>query len=124
MNALSLPARCRLFIAVILIAGLSAPAGEAAELAQRLLTRSPEFIAAQTRMRGDSVRGSVIFHASAAGCIKCHSDGSTPSPLGPKLTDISREVTDAYLIEAILRPSRTMAVGRKPSAMLFSAQWE
>ena len=118
MNTLSLPARCRIFVAAVLTVGLLAPAGEAAELAQRLLTRSPEFIAAQTRMRGDSVRGSVIFHASAAGCIKCHSDGSTPSPLGPKLTDISREVTDAYLIEAILRPSRTISKGYETVAVV------
>jgi len=118
MNTALLSSRCSFFLTAVCFVGLLTSRGGAAELAARLLARSPETIAAQARMRGDPVRGSVIFHTSAAGCIKCHSDGSTPSPLGPKLTNISREVSDAHLIEAILQPSRSISKGYETVAVV------
>ena len=118
MNKRSFSSRCRIFLTILLLVGPIASAGAAAELAERLLARPPAIIAAQARMRGDPARGSVIFHTSAAGCIKCHSDGSSPSPLGPKLTDIAREASDAYLIEAILHPSRTIRKGYETVAVV------
>ena len=118
MNSRSFSSRCRIFLTALLLVCPIAPAGVAAELAERLLARPPAIIAAQARMRGDPARGSVIFHTSAAGCIKCHSDGSSPSPLGPKLTDIAREASDASLIEAILQPSRTISKGYETVAVV------
>jgi len=112
--------RCSIFVAALLLVGRLASVGGAAELVEDLLGRPPEIIAAQARMRGDPARGSVIFHTSAAGCIKCHSDGSSPSPLGPKLTDIPREVKDAYLIEAVLQPARTISKGYETVAVVTS----
>jgi len=112
--------RCSIFVAALLLVGRLASVGGAAELVEDLLGRPPEIIAAQVRMRGDPARGSIIFHTSAAGCIKCHSDGSSPSPLGPKLTDIPREVKDAYLIEAVLQPARTISKGYETVAVVTS----
>ncbi len=112
--------RSGILLAAILAISFLAPAAEAAAVAELLAGRSPDIIAAQARLRGDPIRGSVIFHTSAAGCIKCHSDGSTPSPLGPKLTDISREASEAYLVEALLHPSRIIRKGYETVAVLTS----
>ena len=62
-------------------------------------------------MRGDPMRGALLFHRSTAGCIKCHSDGQSPSPLGPKLTDINPSTNHTYLIESVLNPSKAIREG-------------
>ena len=108
---------CRRLMVLITLS-LAPLAARAADLAERLLELTPETIAAQTQLRGDPLRGGILFHTSAAGCSKCHSDGSSPSPLGPKLTDISPEVSDAYLIESLLQPSRTIRKGYETVAVV------
>lgn len=109
---------CRTGLLVLITLSLAPSATRAADLAVRLLELSPETIAAQVQLRGDPLRGGILFHTSAAGCSKCHSDGSSPSPLGPKLTDISPEVSDAYLIESLLQPSRTIRKGYETVAVV------
>ncbi|MEO1990832.1 MAG: DUF6797 domain-containing protein [Pirellulales bacterium] len=91
---------------------------DAQQTADRLRSRTPSVLAAQARFRGDPVRGSLVFHTSAAGCIKCHSDGSIPSPLGPTLTNIPPHVTDEYIVEAILYPSRAIRKGFETTAIV------
>ena len=102
----------------IVFIGMMWPEGRAQEIAAQLRSRDPAVLAAQARFRGDPVRGSLVFHTSAAGCIKCHSDGSIPSPLGPTLTDIPSDVTDDYLVEAILYPSRAIRKGFETFAVV------
>jgi putative heme-binding domain-containing protein len=101
---------------VVLLGGV-APL-QAADLSERLLTQKPDVLAAQATMRGDPIRGSIVFHTSAAGCIKCHSDGSTPSPLGPKLTDIPRDTPAAELVNSVLRPSQKIRKGYETVTIL------
>lgn len=105
-------------LTLAVMVGLFGPVTQAADLAERLQALSPSVIAAQSQMRGDPVRGSIIFHTSAAGCIKCHADGSGPSPLGPRLPEISPDASDAYLIEAILQPSRSIREGYETIAVV------
>ena len=76
-----------------------------------LLDQTNEALAAQIKMRGDPMRGALLFHRSTAGCIKCHSDGQSPSPLGPKLTDINPSTNHTYLIESVLNPSKAIREG-------------
>ncbi|MBT4885922.1 MAG: heme-binding protein, partial [Planctomycetaceae bacterium] len=80
-------------------------------LTTHLLDQTNEALAAQIRMRGDPMRGALLFHRSTAGCIKCHSDGQSPSPLGPKLTDINPSTNHTYLIESVLNPSKAIREG-------------
>jgi putative heme-binding domain-containing protein len=63
--------------------------------------------------RGDAQRGALVFYKSAAACSKCHSSGKSPSPLGPDLATIGNDergdpVTEAYLIESLLYPSKSI----------------
>ena len=69
-------------------------------------------------MRGDPIRGGVLFHTSTTGCVKCHSAGESPSPLGPKLTDIDPSISDAYLIESVLKPSQVIRKGYETVSVL------
>ncbi len=68
-------------------------------------------IAAQARLRGDSKRGALIFHRSAAACVKCHAAGDEASPLGPDLAKVGPKVTDQHIVESILRPSAAVSKG-------------
>ncbi|MEM0926026.1 MAG: DUF6797 domain-containing protein, partial [Planctomycetota bacterium] len=82
---------------------------------------SPEVlrIAAEARLRGDAGRGARLFYQSAAACSKCHLQGDV-SPLGPDLASIDPQVTDAYLVEAILEPSKVIRKGYETVQVLTS----
>lgn len=68
-------------------------------------------VAAQAKLRGDAKRGALLFHKSAAACVKCHGGGKDSSPLGPDLTTIAGGTSDQDIAEAILNPSRTIRKG-------------
>ena len=65
-----------------------------------------EYLAKQARLRGDARRGALVFYKSPAGCVNCHVSGTGASPLGPKLDELGKQVTDAHLVESLLHPSR------------------
>ncbi|MEO1616216.1 MAG: DUF6797 domain-containing protein [Planctomycetota bacterium] len=67
-------------------------------------------LAAQAKLRGDAQRGARLFFQSAAACSKCHL-ADERSPLGPDLATIDPNVTDEYLVEAILYPSKAIRKG-------------
>ncbi|MDA8043564.1 MAG: hypothetical protein MPJ22_14190, partial [Pirellulales bacterium] len=83
-----------------------APIAFSQNLTDQLLDQNSGSLISQIKMRGDPIRGGVLFHTSTTGCVKCHSAGESPSPLGPKLTDIDPSISDAYLIESVLKPSQ------------------
>lgn len=68
-------------------------------------------IAAEARLRGDPLRGAIVFYTSPAACTKCHLTGEGTSPLGPDLARLGENVTDAHLVEALLRPSKSIREG-------------
>ena len=47
-----------------------------------------------------------MFFKSPAGCVKCHGTGDEPSPLGPKLAQLGKQVSDQHVVESLLHPSR------------------
>ena len=95
-----------------------APIAFPQNLTKHLLNQTSEALATQVKMRGDPIRGGILFHTSTAGCVKCHSDGQSPSPLGPKLTDIDPLTEDIYLIESVLHPSRAIRKGYETVSVL------
>jgi hypothetical protein len=104
--------RLILFVCIMILGGVpGAQNASSQNLTTRLLDQTNETLAAQVRMRGDPIRGALLFHTSSAGCIKCHSDGQVPSPLGPKLTDIHSSAQDTHLIESVLNPSKALRKG-------------
>ena len=87
------------------------PLRQPESLSEQLLAADPAYLAQQAELRGDARRGGLVFYKSAAACAICHSSDQTASPLGPKLTALPRDVPYAYVVEAILRPSQTIAKG-------------
>ncbi len=77
----------------------------------------------ETRLRGDPRRGALVFYRSAAACVQCHSSGQGSSPLGPNLANLnqgidSEQLTDEYLIESLLYPSKHIRAGFETVSVL------
>ncbi len=68
-------------------------------------------LASEARLRGDSRRGAIVFHTSAAVCVKCHQSGDGKSPLGPDLAQLGDKITDIHLVESLLHPSKSIREG-------------
>lgn len=68
-------------------------------------------LAAEARQTGDAARGAVVFYQPALACARCHIGREGQPALGPDLTQLGRDVSDAQIVEAILEPSRTIRKG-------------
>jgi putative heme-binding domain-containing protein len=78
-------------------------------LEAELQQSSAQDLADAARDLGDAARGAVVFFQPQMACSKCHSTGEqAPSVLGPDLTTLGQDVTDAYLVESILSPSKSI----------------
>ncbi len=90
----------------------AAPVTSASQLplAQVLASESPSVLAQQARATGDAVRGAKLFFDQAVSCAKCHApaDGKL---LGPDLASKRDGVTDAFLVESVLDPSKSIRPG-------------
>jgi putative heme-binding domain-containing protein len=80
-------------------------------LERELLGEESAALARAARKTGDPARGAVLFHRPEIACTKCHAADGGPSPLGPDLTRLDKDVSDVDLVEAVLRPSRTIRKG-------------
>ncbi|MDF1746318.1 MAG: c-type cytochrome [Gimesia sp.] len=81
------------------------------QLEQQLTQANIRQLVKETHRRGDPKRGALLFYKSVAACIKCHDSGKGASPLGPDLTKAEKTLTDEYLVESILSPSKTIKKG-------------
>ncbi|MDG2469015.1 MAG: c-type cytochrome, partial [Pirellulaceae bacterium] len=97
-----------LFFGLVLVVGVSQQM-PAQSLEDRLLMEQPLALAADARRVGDPVRGAAIFYSRAMACSTCHSVGDRPATIGPDLTRVHPETSDAALVEAVLQPSKTIA---------------
>jgi putative heme-binding domain-containing protein len=79
-------------------------------LGQMLASESPSDLAQQARTTGDAVRGAKLFFDQAVSCAKCHApaDGRL---LGPDLASKRDGVTDVFLVESVLDPSKSIRPG-------------
>lgn len=89
-----------------------APASEAIALplAQLLAKESVATLAKEARASGDAQRGAKLFYDQAITCAKCH-DPAGGKPLAPDLASKRDGVTDAFLIESVLDPSKSIRQG-------------
>lgn len=84
-------------------------------LQDQLAGEDPTALARAVRDQGDPARGAVVFYQKHLACTTCHGDpGIDSPPLGPDLAAIGPGVTDAYLIDAILDPSKEIKKGFEP----------
>lgn len=66
---------------------------------------------------GDSKRGALVFHRAELGCSKCHLLGRKDT-IGPDLTSWPEKVTDAFLREAIIEPSKHIRKGYETTTVV------
>ncbi len=99
-------------LALLVVAGLSADGVPGQLLEESLNKEDPATLGTAARQQGDAARGALLFYQPSLNCVKCHVsiDGKL-DPIGPDLTKLGREVTDAYLIESILHPSKVIKKG-------------
>ncbi len=88
-----------------------------ASLDRGLSGEDPASLARAAREQGDPARGAAVFHRPYFACVKCHEAGEGGNPLGPDLAKTDKGVTDEYLIESILSPSKEIKKGYEPIAI-------
>ncbi len=95
----------------------------AVSLEQLLKTADISNLVSETHLRGDPHRGAILFYRSAAACVHCHASGDGLSPLGPNLANLRdgidpAKLTDEYLIESLLLPSKQIRQGFESVSVL------
>lgn len=82
-------------------------------LAELFSKQNPEALALEARKSGDAKRGAALFYNQTLSCVKCH-DPAQGQRLGPDLASKREGVTDAFLVESILNPSKDIRKGFEP----------
>ncbi|MGY8768681.1 MAG: DUF7133 domain-containing protein [Pirellulales bacterium] len=82
-------------------------------LAQVLAGENPEILARDAKASGSATRGAALFYNQALSCVKCH-DPKVGDRLGPDLASKRDGVTDIFLVESILAPSKVIRKGYEP----------
>jgi putative heme-binding domain-containing protein len=96
---------------------------QAESLEQLLRGANTAELVKETQLRGDPKRGALIFYRSSAACINCHASGEGKSPLGPNIASLKEgidpeKLTDAYLIESLIFPSKALRKGYETAIIL------
>ena len=92
--------------ATLLVSGASAQT-----LSEKLATEDPSQLVQQARLSGDIVRGAILFHQGNINCAKCHRPTAEVERIGPDLSRMDAVVTDEFIVESILQPSRAIKKG-------------
>ena len=82
----------------------------APSLAKLLAAKNPLQLAREARASGDAKRGAALFYNQTLSCATCH-DPKDTKRLGPDLASKRDGVTDAFLVESILQPSKAIRKG-------------
>ncbi len=109
-----IPTLKKVFVATSLLAFSLVLAGQdavAQSLTASLVADDPAKLAEEARAVGNIVRGAILFHQGNINCAKCHRPSAEQDRLGPDLSRLEPDVTDAHLIESILQPSKTIRKG-------------
>ncbi|MGZ0173162.1 MAG: DUF7133 domain-containing protein [Planctomycetales bacterium] len=92
------------------IKGLTGNEPKVISLAEQLADVDPKSLAAEARDKGDANRGAQLFYNPAVSCAKCHDPGKGHR-LGPDLSAKRDGVSDPFLIESVLHPSKVLRKG-------------
>lgn len=88
----------------------SSPSPSSPSLSQQLLREGVSVLARDARRKGDAVNGAIVFSQQKFNCVGCHAQGAA-NLLGPDLTRMDDDVTDEYLVESVLMPSKLIKKG-------------
>ncbi|TWT57679.1 Alcohol dehydrogenase cytochrome c subunit precursor [Thalassoglobus neptunius] len=80
------------------------------KLEQQLLAESVAQLVQDAWEAGDPLEGAKIFYQEKTACATCH-DAQEDFQLGPELTAAREGLTDEFLIESILNPSKSILKG-------------
>lgn len=97
---------------------LSASAANGQTLTEKLIADDPARLADEARSHGNIIRGAILFHQGNINCAKCHRPSAERDRIGPDLSRMEPETTDAQLIESILQPSKTIKKGFETTILL------
>ena len=61
--------------------------------------------------RGNAARGRKLFSDARISCARCHSIDGSGSNVGPDLAAVGNKFSRSELIQAVLEPSATIAIG-------------
>lgn len=88
-------------------------AGQTLTLEQSLSQIAASELATQALSIGDPQRGALLFHQSHLACLSCHaSDSASPATaLGPNLAQWPERLSDAEIVDSLLRPSAKIRSG-------------
>ena len=75
-----------------------------------LATVNPLALAREARVSGDAKRGAALFYNQTLSCAVCH-DPPNKNRLGPDLASKRDGVTDLFLVESVLKPSKVIRKG-------------
>ena len=97
--------------------GLTGNEDSAKSLAEMLAESTPADLAAEARKSGDAARGAALFYSPAISCAKCH-DPARGQRLGPDLASKRDGVTDPFLVDSVLQPSKSIRKGFEQVSVL------
>lgn len=86
------------------------------QLERELTAVSVAELADEAARFGDAKRGAVAFYQPHMACRLCHSVDGSKSPLGPPLSEKRPDVTDEFLVESVLYPSKSVRKGFEAAA--------
>ena len=89
-------------------------------LEQQLLDESPQKLAKAARQNGDARRGALVFYQAHLACTKCHIPAKGQKTFGPDLSRRKKPVTDEYLVESVLHPSKELRKGFESVTIITS----
>lgn len=92
----------------------------AQSLSQQLKNESVESLAKAARQKGNAVRGAIVFTQQNLACTRCHVAG-TVKRIGPDLKQLGKDITDTYLVEALLQPSKAIRKGFESVTVITTA---
>ena len=95
-------------------------ATSAKSLEQQLMAEGTETLARAALEQGDAKRGAIVFHQPHMACNTCHAVGDKENSLGPDLTRLPAETTDAQLVESVLEPSKVIRRGYEAVTFLLN----
>lgn len=90
----------------------SAVPASAQSLSRKLKTESIETLAKDAREKGNAIVGAILLTRKDLACTRCHDSGAT-QPIAPSLRQLAADapVSDAYLVESLLQPSKVIKKG-------------
>jgi putative heme-binding domain-containing protein len=86
-----------------------------------LLKEEPAALARTARQQGDPARGAILFYQPALACSKCHANAGRKESIGPDMMQPGGKLSGADVVDAVLRPSKTIKKGYEPVTIITRA---